>query len=117
MAKRAAEVFGSEPNALKDGRRPQNSESVDEVGEFEDEFEDEFDSEDEIFEAGVDGRPDGEIEAEESRGMWIMLASRFEPAVVQFPNRIANFLRCHGFGSTDLHTWTRPASSRTNTFT
>ncbi|MCJ1268147.1 ribosome biosynthesis protein rrb1 [Lobaria immixta] len=67
MAKRAAEVFGSEPNALKDGKRPQKSESVDEVGEFEDEFEDEFDSEDEIFEAGADGRPDEEQEAEESR--------------------------------------------------
>lgn len=117
MAKRAAEVFGSEPNALKDGRRPQNSESVDEVGEFEDEFEDEFDSEDEIFEAGADGRPDGEPEVEESRGMWIMLASRCEPAVVQFSNRIAKFFRCHGFGSTDLHTWTRPTSRRTNTFT
>lgn len=38
----------------------------DEVGEFEDEYEDEFESEeDEIFEAGVDGRPDEEREAEE----------------------------------------------------
>lgn len=106
MAKRAAELFGSEPNALKDGKRPQNSESVDEVGEFEDEFEDEFDSEDEIFEAGADGRPDEEQEVEESRGMWIMLASRCEPVVVHVPNGMANFPRCHGSGSTDLHTWT-----------
>ena len=36
-----------------------------EAGEFEDEFEDEFESEDEILEAGVDGRPDEEREAEE----------------------------------------------------
>jgi len=41
----------------------------DEVGEFEDEYEDEFESEeDEIFEAGVDGRPDEEREAEERQG-------------------------------------------------
>jgi ribosome assembly protein RRB1 len=48
-----------------------NESSNDEAGEFEDEFEDEFDSEDEIFEAGVDGRPDAEREADESRGMWL----------------------------------------------
>lgn len=98
MAKRAAEVYDSEPNALKDGKRPQNVESVDEMGEFEDEFEDEFDIEEEIFEAGADGLPDEEQEAEESRGTWIMLASRCEPAVVHVPNRMANFARCHGFG-------------------
>ena len=36
-----------------------------EQGNFNDEFEDEFESEDEIIEAGVDGRPDEEREAEE----------------------------------------------------
>jgi ribosome assembly protein RRB1 len=41
----------------------------DEAGDFEDEFEDEFESEDEIFEAGVDGRPDEEREAEERESM------------------------------------------------
>ena len=35
------------------------------MGEFEDEFEDEYESDDEILEAGVDGRPDAEREAEE----------------------------------------------------
>ncbi|KLU92769.1 ribosome assembly protein RRB1 [Magnaporthiopsis poae ATCC 64411] len=39
------------------------------MGEFEDEFEDEFESEDEILEAGVDGRPDAEREAEEKSAM------------------------------------------------
>lgn len=114
MAKRAAEVFGNEPNSLKDGRRPQKSESMDEVGEFEDEFEDEFDSEEEVFEAGADGRPDEEHEAEESRGMWIMLASWCETAVVHVPDRKANLPRCHGVGSTDLHTWTGPTCDRRN---
>lgn len=116
MAKRAAELFGSEPDAMKDGRRPQDSNSVNEVGDFEDEFEDEFDSEEEIFEAGADGQPDEEQQAEESRGMWIMLASRCEPAVSIVPNCMANFLRCHGFGSTDLHTRTRPTCRWRNTF-
>ena len=37
-----------------------------EMGDFEDEFEDEFESEDEIIEAGVDGRPDAEREADEA---------------------------------------------------
>ena len=40
------------------------------VGDFEDEFEDEFESEDEILEAGVDGRPDEEREAEERESTW-----------------------------------------------
>ena len=117
MAKRAAEVLSSERNALKDGRRQENSESVDEVGVFEDEFEDEFESEEEIFEAGADGRPDEEEEGKESRGMWFMLASRCEPAVVHGPKFIANSPRCHGFGSTDLHTRTRPSCRWRNTFT
>ena len=77
MAKRAAEE--DKPLAhlsLKKGERPNNNAS-DKGGqnpdeEFEDEFEDEFESEDELFEAGVDGRPDTEREAEE-KGMWIYL--------------------------------------------
>jgi ribosome assembly protein RRB1 len=52
--------------ALKSGDRPIANRSADnEAGEFEDEFEDEYESEDEILEAGVDGRPDEEREAEE----------------------------------------------------
>jgi ribosome assembly protein RRB1 len=55
-----------EPTTLKSGDRPvvQNG-SRNDAGDFEDEFEDEFESEDEIFEAGVDGRPDEEREADE----------------------------------------------------
>ncbi|KAI1419562.1 WD domain-containing protein [Xylaria sp. FL1777] len=65
MSKRIAEA--SEGNApLKGGHRPEPMDVDDkEMGDFEDEFEDEFESEDEIFEAGVDGRPDAEREAEE----------------------------------------------------
>lgn len=52
--------------SLKSGDRPMtNAGGEDDPGEFEDEFEDEFESEDEIIEAGVDGRPDEEREAEE----------------------------------------------------
>jgi hypothetical protein len=73
MAKRAAEDEESGPTPLKKGDRPIKPEQDkdNEVGDFEDEFEDEFESEDEIFEAGVDGRPDAEREAEESRGTWL----------------------------------------------
>jgi hypothetical protein len=53
-----------EPSFLKSGDRPIR-EDGDEALEFEDEYEDEFESEDEIFEAGVDGRPDAEREDEE----------------------------------------------------
>lgn len=69
MAKRPGEELGNEGNALKGGNRPiatQNGEDMD----FEDEFEDEFDSEDEIMEAGVDGQPDEEREAE-NQSMWV----------------------------------------------
>ncbi len=48
------------------------------MGEFEDQFEDEFESEDEIFEAGVDGRPDAEREAEAAGWMPSPLALRCE---------------------------------------
>ena len=70
MAKRPAEEFHTSSESLKKGERPVQPQDNEEVGVFEDEFEDEFESEDEIFEAGVDGRPDIEREAEESRGMW-----------------------------------------------
>lgn len=57
---------------MKAGGRPDamdiDMDNNNEMGEFEDEFEDEFESEDEILEAGVDGRPDAEREAEEKEG-------------------------------------------------
>ncbi|KAK4546468.1 hypothetical protein LTR36_002145 [Oleoguttula mirabilis] len=69
MAKRAAEDDEqTSPQALKAGGRPIADDGVGEGEEFEDEFEDEFESEDEedeVLEAGVDGRPDEEREAEE----------------------------------------------------
>ena len=66
MAKRAAEDDEqTTPGALKSGERPVADGGVAVGEEFEDEFEDEFESEDEILEAGVDGRPDEEREAEE----------------------------------------------------
>ena len=67
MAKRSAEAIGSEAEALKGGERPLKAANGEEM-EFEDEFEDEYESEEDIFEAGVDGRPDEEREAEERRG-------------------------------------------------
>lgn len=70
MVKRPAEDSTVSPDALKGGNRPVQRENEQELGDFEDEFEDEYESEDEIFEAGVDGRPDAEREAEESRGTW-----------------------------------------------
>ncbi|KAL6721740.1 Ribosome assembly protein rrb1 [Lecanora helva] len=63
MAKRPADSLGNDADALKDGERPMKP-SNGEEGNFEDEFEDEYESEDEIFEAGVDGRPDEEREEE-----------------------------------------------------
>jgi len=63
MSKRPADIE-QEQEAIKNGDRPMEIDQ-DEAGDFEDEFEDEFESEDEIFEAGVDGRPDEEREAEE----------------------------------------------------
>jgi ribosome assembly protein RRB1 len=65
MAKRAADADERELDAVKNGDRPMEVDQDNEAGEFEDEFEDEYESEDEIFEAGVDGRPDEEREAEE----------------------------------------------------
>ena len=56
-----------ETTPLKRGERPDAMEidRDDEIGEFEDQFEDEFDSDGEVMEAGVDGRPDAEREAEQ----------------------------------------------------
>ncbi|KAG5912682.1 hypothetical protein E4U42_001991, partial [Claviceps africana] len=72
MSKRVADENGQGP--LKGGDRPEAMDVDDkEMGDFEDEFEDEFESEDEIFEAGVDGRPDAEREAEEG----VLLALEF----------------------------------------
>ena len=70
MAKRPAEDLTDGGVSLKSGDRPKLAEGGNEVEDFEDEFEDEYESEDEIIEAGVDGRPDEEREAEE-KGMWI----------------------------------------------
>lgn len=70
MSKRTAD-HDSGATPLKGGDRPEPMD-VDgdrEMGEFEDEFEDEFESEDEILEAGVDGRPDAEREADEKAAM------------------------------------------------
>lgn len=53
--------------ALKAGQRPDANANGESTLEFEDEFEDEFESEDEIMEAGVDGRPDAEREAEQGQ--------------------------------------------------
>lgn len=66
MSKRAAEDE-SLAAPLKGGDRPEamDVDKDHDMGEFEDDFEDEFESEDEIIEAGVDGRPDAEREAEE----------------------------------------------------
>lgn len=68
MAKRPAEEHENGGVSLKGGERQEKPALDDEVGEFEDEFEDEYESEDEILEAGVDGRPDDEREAEEKAG-------------------------------------------------
>lgn len=76
MSKRPADYDSDEEvRALKAGQRPAGAEDGDEQ-EFEDEFEDEFESEDEIFEAGVDGRPDEEREAEERENGLSTLVSR-----------------------------------------
>ena len=73
MGKRPAEDLDSAAVPLKAGERPVASQTGNGEEDFEDEFEDEYDSEDEIIEAGVDGRPDEEREAEEKRGMWLTL--------------------------------------------
>lgn len=66
MSKRGAEELNGAP--LKGGQRPENGAQTEDGLDFEDDFEDEFESEDEVMEAGVDGRPDAEREAEANRG-------------------------------------------------
>jgi len=66
MSKRQIEDAEDEPKALKAGSRPLVDQNGEEL-EFEDPYDDEWDEEEEIFEAGVDGRPDAEREAEEER--------------------------------------------------
>ena len=90
--------------ALKGGDRPIAKENDNEIGHFEDEFEDEFDSEEEIFEAGVDGRPDEEREAEERRGMWNTPKALCEFLSHQFIPMIMTLFRRHGRGPANLHT-------------
>ena len=97
MAKRPAEDTGHETNALKSGERPLHVDD-NEDEEFEDEFEDEYESEDEILEAGVDGRPDEEREAEERRGMWITPKAVCERLPLDFPQNTN--------GGQMLWTWT-----------
>ena len=105
MSKRAAEVLEeAQVNALKGGDRPIQTENGDDVGDFEDEFEDEFESEDEIFEAGVDGRPDDEREAEERRGTWTMLVALCELRCHLIPSLMLTLIRWHGRGPADIHT-------------
>ncbi|KAL9101405.1 MAG: hypothetical protein Q9163_003340 [Psora crenata] len=69
MAKRSAEETTNDGVPLKSGERPQKVEKGTEEADFEDEFEDEYESEDEVLEAGVDGRPDEDREAEEKDAM------------------------------------------------
>ena len=68
MSKRPQSSEDEYVAALKAGERPPVPRDGGEELDFEDEFEDEFESEDEIIEAGVDGRPDAEREAEERGG-------------------------------------------------
>lgn len=71
MSKRNLEA--SDQVALKAGQRPEDGVINENSLDFEDEFEDEYESEDEIMEAGVDGRPDADREAEEAKGWSIDL--------------------------------------------
>lgn len=81
MGKRPAEYPEDDSDQLKSGERPVAAANDNEAIEYEDDFEDEFESEDEIFEAGVDGRPDEEHGVEESRGTWITLKTLCEAAI------------------------------------
>ena len=74
MSKRTVEDPELDHGALKSGARPQNADLDGDEMQFEDEFEDEFDSDEEIVEAGVDGRPDAEREADERDGVYIFLS-------------------------------------------
>ena len=70
MGKRPIEDDSDGGVVLKNGDRMATSQASNEAKEYEDDFEDEFESDEEIFEAGVDGRPDAEREEDEKRGMW-----------------------------------------------
>ncbi|KAK5655881.1 hypothetical protein OQA88_5420 [Cercophora sp. LCS_1] len=95
MSKRNADE-DSLAGPLKGGDRPDAmdiDEKPNDMGEFEDEFEDEFESEDEIIEAGVDGRPDAEREAEEAGmdvdgrpGTFIVGRSKLDPGQTLAPD-------------------------------
>lgn len=76
MSKRGAEELNGAP--LKAGQRPENGTSNGDNLDFEDDYEDEFESEDEVMEAGVDGRPDAEREAEAARGTLCKVANDHE---------------------------------------
>ena len=69
MGKRGVDDDEASDAALKKGERPVRAQDDDEMGDFEDDYEDEYESEEEIFEAGVDGRPD--VEGGARKGMWI----------------------------------------------
>jgi len=93
MSKRAAEggngpaKGGERPDAMDIDEKPNND-----MGEFEDEYEDEFESEDEIIEAGVDGRPDAEREADEAMevdngpGTFMVGRTKLEPGQTLSPD-------------------------------
>ena len=104
MSKRTAADSELAEQALKSGQRPAGTENDGDAPEFEDEFEDEFESEDEVMEAGVDGRPDEEREAEEREGLY---AADIMLRAVQLLT-----LSSHGRRSGDLHTRTNKTASR-----
>ncbi|KAI9803206.1 MAG: hypothetical protein M1825_001997 [Sarcosagium campestre] len=81
MGKRLADNGQEEFEASKSGARQQREQerAVEDAEEFADEYEDEFESEDEIFEAGVDGRPDDERDAEEQQDAMDLDAQTFIP--------------------------------------
>lgn len=108
MSKRTAEESDEEVRALKSGQRPMNGQDGDEAQEFEDEYEDEFESEDEIFEAGVDGRPDEEREAEERESAYIRPERHIE-------NRLLSIIdRWHGRRPGYLHSRAKQIGRWTN---
>ncbi|KAI9709590.1 MAG: ribosome biosynthesis protein rrb1 [Bogoriella megaspora] len=86
MSKRTAEDGVLVQDSLKAGARPQKAETNGDDVEFEDEYEDEFESEDEIMEAGVDGRPDEEREAEAQNDSMDIDQDTFMPGRNQLSN-------------------------------
>ena len=102
MSKRPAEDHEVGGVSLKGGDRPTKDELEDEVGEFEDEFEDEYESEDEILEAGVDGRPDVEREAEEKAGEQFLDWKSF---CADSQGLLLTFTRSYGCGPANIHSW------------